>query len=147
MATLALWKDSWSCTVHVIPDTQKTVDGPSGELWRDDRGATQNIIPAPIGAASAVGLVIPELNRELTGMAFRVLAPSVSVVDLTRHLEKGAKYNDVTVVKQVSEGPLKGILGYTEDQADSCDFNREAHFPTSEAWAGIVLSENFVKLS
>lgn len=123
------------------------MDGSSGELWHDDHEATQNIIPTPIGAATAVGMVIPELNRELTGMAFRVPAHSVSVVGLTRHLEKGAKYDNITVVKQVSEGPLKGILGYTEDQANSCDFNREAHFPTSEAWAGIVLSENFIKLS
>ncbi|XP_038186915.1 glyceraldehyde-3-phosphate dehydrogenase-like [Arvicola amphibius] len=106
-------------TVHAIMATQKTVDGSSGKLWQDGRGAAQNIIPAKgCGAAKTVGKVIPELNGKLTGMAFRVPTPNVSVMDLTCRLEKAAKYDDIKkVVKQVSEGPLKGILGYTEDQA------------------------------
>ncbi|KAG7271562.1 hypothetical protein CRUP_027836, partial [Coryphaenoides rupestris] len=111
-------------TVHAMTATQKTVDGPSGKLWRDGRGASQNIIPASTGAAKAVGKVIPELNGKLTGMAFRVPTPNVSVVDLTVRLEKPAKYEDIKkVVKAASEGPMKGILGYTEDQVVSTDFN------------------------
>nr|QUS48031.1 glyceraldehyde-3-phosphate [Holotrichia oblita] len=134
-------------TVHAITATQKTVDGPSGKLWRDGRGAAQNIIPASTGAAKAVGKVIPSLNGKLTGMAFRVPVANVSVVDLTVRLEKPAKYEDIKAkVKQAAEGPLKGILGYTEDSVVSSDFNGDNHSSTFDAQAGISLNDNFVKL-
>merc|ERR1719474_2407720 len=111
-------------TVHAYTATQKTVDGPCGKNWRDGRGAGQNIIPASTGAAKAVGKVIPELNGKLTGMAFRVPTPNVSVVDLTCRLAKPAPMEEINAaIKNASEGKLKGILGYTQDMVVSCDFN------------------------
>lgn len=134
-------------TVHAYTATQKTVDGPSGKLWRDGRGAGQNIIPASTGAAKAVGKVIPALNGKCTGMALRVPTPNVSVVDLTARLEKPASYDAIkAAVKKASEGPMKGILGYTEDQVVSTDFNGDTHSSVFDAGAGISLNDNFVKL-
>jgi len=135
-------------TVHAVTATQKTVDGPSGKLWRDGRGAGQNIIPAATGAAKAVGKVIPALNGKLTGMAFRVPVPNVSVVDLTVRLGKGASYNDIKAkVKEAAEGPLKGVLGYTEEEVVSSDFIGDTHSSIFDASAGIALNDNFVKLT
>lgn len=134
-------------TVHATTATQKTVDGPSGKLWRDGRGAAQNIIPAATGAAKAVGKVIPALNGKLTGMAFRVPVANVSVVDLTVRLGKGASYDDIKAkVREAAEGPLKGILAYTEDDVVSSDFIGDTNSSIFDAKAGIPLNNNFVKL-
>jgi len=134
-------------TVHAITATQKTVDGPSGKDWRAGRGAAQNIIPSTTGAAKAVGKVLPALNGKLTGMAFRVATPDVSVVDLTVRLEKGATYDEIKkAVKEASEGELKGILGYTEDEVVSSDFITDSRSSIFDAKAGIALNNNFVKL-
>ncbi len=134
-------------TVHATTATQKTVDGPSKKDWRGGRGAAFNIIPSSTGAAKAVGKVIPELNGKLTGMAFRVPTADVSVVDLTVRLEKGASYDEIkAAVKEASEGELKGILGYTEDEVVSSDFIHDARTSIFDAKAGIALNPNFVKL-
>nr|XP_033819688.1 glyceraldehyde-3-phosphate dehydrogenase, testis-specific [Geotrypetes seraphini] len=134
-------------TVHAYTATQKTVDGPSGKAWRDGRGACQNVIPAATGAAKAVGKVIPELNGKLTGMAFRVPVADVSVVDLTCRLAKPATYAKIKeAVKAASEGPMKGILGFTEDEVVSSDFIGDRHSSIFDAGAGISLNDNFVKL-
>lgn len=134
-------------TVHATTATQKTVDGPSMKDWRGGRGAGQNIIPSSTGAAKAVGKVIPELNGKLTGMAFRVPTPDVSVVDLTVRLAKGASYEEICAkMKEASEGDLKGILGYTEDAVVSNDFIGDARTSIFDAGAGIQLSDKFVKL-
>merc|ERR1712168_1135447 len=134
-------------TVHAVTATQKTVDGPSGKDWRGGRGAGQNIIPSSTGAAKAVGKVIPDLNGKLTGMAFRVPTPNVSVVDLTVRLEKPAKYDDIcATIKEASEGSLKGILGYTDEALVSSDFIGDVRSSIFDAKAGIQLSKTFVKL-
>jgi len=134
-------------TVHATTATQKTVDGPSGKLWRDGRGAAQNIIPASTGAAKAVGKVIPELNGKLTGMAFRVPVANVSVVDLTVRLAKPATYQAIKdKVKEAAAGPLKGILAYTEDEVVSSDFIGDTNSSIFDAKAGIPLNDQFVKL-
>merc|ERR1712168_15892 len=135
-------------TVHAYTATQKTVDGPSGKLWRDGRGAGQNIIPASTGAAKAVGKVIPELNGKLTGMAFRVPTPDVSVVDLTVRLKKGASYDEIkAVIKRASDDARLGrYMGYTEDEVVSQDFIGDTRSSIFDAKAGIALSPNFVKL-
>jgi len=134
-------------TVHSYTATQKTVDGPSSKDWRGGRTAAQNIIPSSTGAAKAVGKVIPELNGLITGMAFRVPTPNVSVVDLTVRLEKGATYDEIkTVIKAAADGPLKGILAYSEDELVSSDLNGNTHSSIFDAKAGISLNKNFVKL-
>jgi len=134
-------------TIHAVTATQKTVDGPSAKDWRGGRGAYQNIIPSSTGAAKAVALVIPELKGKLTGMAFRVPVPDVSVVDLTVRLEKPASYADIkAAMKEASEGELKGILGYTEDEVVSQDFLTDARTSIFDAKAGIALNDNFVKV-
>ncbi|MEB3173385.1 MAG: type I glyceraldehyde-3-phosphate dehydrogenase [Cyanobacteriota bacterium] len=134
-------------TVHATTATQKTVDGPSVKDWRGGRGAAQNIIPSATGAAKAVGRVIPELNGKLTGMAFRVPTPDVSVVDLTVNLAKPASYDAIkAAVRTASEGDMAGILGYTEDEVVSTDFLGESCTSVFDARAGIALSDTFVKL-
>ena len=134
-------------TVHAVTATQKTVDAPSAKDWRGGRGAAQNIIPSSTGAAKAVGKVIPALNGKLTGMAFRVPTPDVSVVDLTCRLAKPATYAEIkAAMKKASEGELKGILGYTEDAVVSTDFLGDSRTSIFDADAGIALSDTFVKV-
>jgi glyceraldehyde 3-phosphate dehydrogenase len=134
-------------TVHAATATQKTVDGPSAKDWRGGRGAYQNIIPSSTGAAKAVGLVIPELKGKLTGMSFRVPTADVSVVDLTCRLVKPASYETIkAAMKAASEGDMKGILGYTEDEVVSTDFLGDARTSIFDSKAGISLNENFVKI-
>jgi len=135
-------------TVHAATATQPTVDGPSLKDWRGGRGAVGiNIIPSSTGAAKAVGKVIPSLNGKLTGMAFRVPTADVSVVDLTVVLNKAAKYNDIkAAIRAASEGPMRGILGYTEEAVVSSDFVGERCSSVFDATAGIALNDNFVKL-
>ncbi len=134
-------------TVHAATATQKTVDGPSNKDWRGGRGILENIIPSSTGAAKAVGVVIPELNKKLTGMAFRVPTSDVSVVDLTVELNKEASYKDVcAAMKAASEGPMKGVLGYTEHKVVSTDFRGEELTSVFDAEAGIALDPTFVKV-
>ena len=134
-------------TVHAATATQKTVDGPSNKDWRGGRGILENVIPSSTGAAKAVGVVIPELNKKLTGMAFRVPTSDVSVVDLTVELKKDATYEQICqAMKQASEGPMKGILGYTEEKVVSTDFRGDARTSIFDAEAGIALDGTFVKV-
>lgn len=134
-------------TVHATTATQKTVDGPSAKDWRGGRGASQNIIPSSTGAAKAVGKVIPAMNGKLTGMAFRVPTPNVSVVDLTCRLEKPASYEMIkAAMKKASETTMKGILGYTEDSVVSTDFLGDSRSSIFDADAGISLNDNFAKV-
>ncbi|MBD3345027.1 MAG: type I glyceraldehyde-3-phosphate dehydrogenase [Chitinivibrionales bacterium] len=134
-------------TVHAMTATQKVADAPSGKKWRDGRAASANIIPASTGAAKAVGKVIPDLNGKLTGMAFRIPTLDVSVVDLTCRLDKGASYEDIKkAMKAAADGPMKGVLGYTEDDVVSADFIGESNTSVFDAGAGISLNDNFVKV-
>ena len=134
-------------TVHAATATQKTVDGPSAKDWRGGRGILENIIPSSTGAAKAVGVVLPELNGKLTGMAFRVPTSDVSVVDLTVELEKEASYDDIcAAMKKASEGEMKGTLKYTEEMVVSTDFRDESASSIFDAKAGIALDSTFVKV-
>jgi glyceraldehyde 3-phosphate dehydrogenase len=134
-------------TVHATTATQKTVDAPSAKDWRGGRGAGQNIIPSSTGAARAVGRVIPSLSGKLTGMAFRVPTPNVSVVDLTVNLERPTDYEGVkAAMRTAAAGPMAGILGYTEDAVVSTDFLGESCTSVFDATAGIALSDTFMKL-
>ncbi|NES75639.1 MULTISPECIES: type I glyceraldehyde-3-phosphate dehydrogenase [Okeania] len=134
-------------TVHAMTATQPTVDGPSKKDFRGGRGAAQNIIPASTGAAKAVTLVLPQLKGKLTGMAFRVPTPDVSVVDLTFKSEKSTSYKEIcAAMKAAAEGPMKGILGYTEDPVVSTDFTSDSHSSIFDAGAGIELNSNFFKV-
>lgn len=140
-------QDGLMTTVHATTATQKTVDSPSGKDWRGGRGAGQNIIPSSTGAAKAVGKVIPELNGKLTGMAFRVPTPDVSVVDLTVNLKKPATYSEICqAMSAAAEGELNGVLGYTEDAVVSNDFIGETCTSVFDAKAGIALTDTFVKV-
>ena len=134
-------------TIHAVTATQKTVDSPSSKDWRGGRGAYQNIIPSSTGAAKAVGLVLPELKGKLTGMSFRVPVADVSVVDLVARLKTPATYEQVkAAMKAASEGEMKGILGYTEDEVVSEDFKGDARTSIFDAKAGIALNDSFVKV-
>ncbi|WP_374317907.1 type I glyceraldehyde-3-phosphate dehydrogenase [Aquabacterium sp.] len=134
-------------TVHAATATQKTVDGPSNKDWRGGRGILENIIPSSTGAAKAVGVVIPELNKKLTGMSFRVPTSDVSVVDLTVELNSEASYDDICkAMKAASEGAMKGVLGYTEDKVVATDFRGESCTSVFDAEAGIALDKTFVKV-
>jgi len=134
-------------TVHAATATQKTVDGPSNKDWRGGRGILENIIPSSTGAAKAVGKVIPELNKKLTGMSFRVPTSDVSVVDLTVELAKPATYKDIcAAMKAASEGAMKGVLGYTEQKVVATDFRGESCTSVFDAEAGIALDDTFVKI-
>ncbi len=140
-------KEGLMTTVHATTGTQKTVDGPSKKDWRGGRAAAGNIIPSSTGAAKAVGKVIPDLNGRLTGMAFRVPTLDVSVVDLTVTLKKPASYEEIcAAIKRASEGELKGIMGYTEDEVVSSDFIGDPRTSIFDKLAGIALSDTFVKL-
>jgi glyceraldehyde 3-phosphate dehydrogenase len=139
--------DGLMTTIHATTATQKTVDGPSLKDWRGGRAALHNIIPSSTGAAKAVGKVIPSLNGKLTGMSFRVPTMDVSVVDLTVNIGKSATYEEVCrVMKEASEGELKGILGYTEELVVSQDFVGETRTSVFDAKAGIALTDNFIKV-
>jgi len=134
-------------TVHAATATQKTVDGPSNKDWRGGRGILENIIPSSTGAAKAVGKVIPELNKKLTGMAFRVPTSDVSVVDLTVELNKPAKYAEIcATMKAAAAGPMKGVLGYTDEKVVATDFRGESCTSVFDAEAGIALDDTFVKV-
>jgi glyceraldehyde 3-phosphate dehydrogenase len=134
-------------TVHAATATQKTVDGPSNKDWRGGRGILENIIPSSTGAAKAVGKVIPELNKKLTGMAFRVPTSDVSVVDLTVELVKPAKYEEIcAAMKAASEGAMKGVLGYTDEKVVATDFRGESCTSVFDKDAGIALDDTFVKV-
>jgi glyceraldehyde 3-phosphate dehydrogenase len=134
-------------TVHAATATQKTVDGPSNKDWRGGRGILENIIPSSTGAAKAVGMVIPELNKKLTGMAFRVPTSDVSVVDLTVELNKDATYEEIcAAMKSASEGSMKGVLGYTNEKVVSTDFRGESCTSIFDAEAGMSLDGSFVKV-
>ncbi len=134
-------------TVHAATATQKTVDGPSNKDWRGGRGILENIIPSSTGAAKAVGVVIPELNKKLTGMSFRVPTSDVSVVDLTVELSKEADYKEICAeMKAQSQGALKGVLGYTEDKVVATDFRGEVCTSVFDAEAGIALDKTFIKV-
>lgn len=140
-------EDGLMTTVHSTTATQKTVDGPSVKDWRGGRAASGNIIPSSTGAAKAVGKVIPSLNGKLTGMSFRVPTLDVSVVDLTVNLKKAASYEEIcAAMKKASEGELKGILGYTEDDVVSSDFLGDSRTSIFDAKAGIQLTPTFVKV-
>jgi glyceraldehyde 3-phosphate dehydrogenase len=134
-------------TVHAATATQKTVDGPSNKDWRGGRGILENIIPSSTGAAKAVGKVIPELNKKLTGMAFRVPTSDVSVVDLTVELSKPAKYAEIcAAMKAASQGPMKGVLGYTDEKVVATDFRGESCTSVFDSEAGLALDDTFVKI-